>query len=358
MAVGTATAIALGLGAAASTASGVAGALANASAQQRAALLQDKAVQQWLSIHVPDPAEQKLTLQNFVQAGQLTPQLETAVKQSDSNLKDVQLDPGLQGSRLRALGALEQQGYGGQQVQDESALQKSLIESGAHNRGEQQAIISSLGRRGQLGSGLELQARLEANQGNNDQAASNSLDIESARRQRALQALSGAGSLAGDIQSSKYNADSNLARARDAINQFNTQNLQSVADRNTNRTNDALQYNLTNRQNIANANTELSNQQQQYNKGLIQKQFDNQAQVAGGIGGAYNNQANQAIQSGKNTANTWGSVAGGFGQLATGVGQAGQKAANGNGLDLTAPLTPKPAYTGGDDENDYYSGVA
>ncbi len=294
------------------------GAIQNASAQDRAAMLQNQAVQQWLQVNIPDPAEQKVALQRFVQQGEIHPAMEQGIKQAQTELNNVTPDAGLRDSRLRALSSLEQQGYGGEQVQDAAARQKALIESGAVNRGHQQAIVSDLARRGQLGSGEELSSRLQMAQGDADRNASNALDIESQRRQRALQSIQGAGSLASDIQNQDYNMASNRAKAQDAINSFNTQNAVGMQERNVNRGNDAQKYNLGLKQDIANQNTGVANQEQQYNKGVLQQNFQNQATKAAGMAGQFGQQAALTAQQGANNANLWGGIASGIGTIGQG----------------------------------------
>lgn len=328
MGLETAGIIALAAG---SAASGIAGAAANMSAQDRAKLLQDQGVQQWLSVNIPDPAQQKLALNQFVQAGTIAPSLQTAVKQADSQLQSIKTNPALQNTRLRALSSLEQQGYGGEQVQDTAAREKALIDSGAAARGQQQQILGSLARRGQLGTGLELTGRLDAAQGNANNLASNALDIEAARRNRALQAVQGAGNLAGDIQNQQFGQQAQQASAQDAINRFNAANAQGVNAANAQASQAANLYNLQNAQNVANQNTQTQNYQQEYNSKLLQQQFANQAAKAAGLTGQYNNQANTAIQSGQNLGNMFGGISSGLGKIAYGVGSQNNGSGNTSG---------------------------
>lgn len=307
------------IGGLAALGSGAAGAIANASAEERAAMLQEKGAQEWLKVNIPDPEAQRLAIEKFIQQGELSPEMEMGLKAAETEFNNVQVDPRLKASRMRALSALEEQGYGGEQVQDQAARQQALIESGAANRGRQEAVVSDFARRGQLGSGLELSARMDAAQAEGDRLASNSLGLEADRRNRALAALSGAGDLAGDIQSDDYSMASDKARAADAINMFNTQNLQGVGARNVDRRNSAAAANLGEKQRIADQNTTMSNFQQQYNKELQQQNFNNQAQKAAGVAGQYGQQAAGAIQAGQNAGNMWGGIASAIGQTAAGV---------------------------------------
>jgi hypothetical protein len=316
----TAAAIIGGVGA---LGAGTIGAIQNASAQDRAALLQDKGVQEWLKVNIPNPEEQKLAVEKFVQQGELHPVMEQGLKAADTEFNKIQSDPQLKASRMRALGSLEEQGYGGEQVQDKAAREQALIESGAANRGRQQAVISDFAHRGQLGSGLELSGRLDAAQAEGDRLASNSLGLESDRRNRALAALSGAGNLAGDIQSDQYKMDSDKARASDAINLFNTNNMQNVGQRNVDRTKAAAAANLATKQRIADQNTTLSNFEQQYNKELAQQKFQNDATKAAGVSGQYGNQAQGILAAGQSAGNMWGGIASALGSTAASAAKSG-----------------------------------
>jgi hypothetical protein len=310
------------IGGLAALGSGIAGSLANASAQERAAMLQEKGMKEWFDLNIPNPEERKLALQRFVQVGELHPSLEQSVKAGESELNKVGQDPKLRESRMRALASLEDLGSGGENVQDAAARQKALIDSGAANRGRQEAVIGDFARRGQLGSGLELTARLDAAQAEGDRNASNALDLETSRRQRALQAISGAGSLAGDISDDDYRMASERAKANDAINAFNTQNLIGMNQRNTDRTNDASKFNLTNKQDISNRNVGLSNHEQEFNSNLLQQDFENRKAKAAGVSGQYDKQAGAAIRAGENAGNMWAGVASGVGKAAQGIGKA------------------------------------
>jgi hypothetical protein len=325
MAIGTGTAIALGLSTAASTASAIAGNAAQMSAQDRAKLLQDQSVQEWLKVNIPDPAQQRLALDNFVQVGKLTPELESAVKAQDSEMGRITSDPNLKAARLRALSALEEQGLGGEQVQDTAARQQAMIESGARSRGANEALINSFAQRGQLGSGLELSGRMEAQQAENDRLAKSALDIEAQRRQRALQSLEGAGNLAGDIQNQEFDQKAQIAQARDAINLFNTKNLQDVNNSNVGIKNAAQAANLGQAQRTADQNVGVNNFQQQYNKELLQQKFDNQIKKTAGLTGQYGQQAATDLAAGKSAADMWAGISGGVGTTATGIASAAAK---------------------------------
>lgn len=331
----------------ASILSGLLGNSAEMSAEERAAALREKGVKEFLNIHIPDAASQRLALEEFVQTGKLTPELETVYKAANTEMDKVKRDPRLKESRMRALSSLEDLGYGGESTADAAAQQKALIESGARSRGQQDAILSSMERRGQLGSGLELTARMDAAQAEGDRLATQGLDLEKERRDRALKAVMGAGDLAGKIESDEFKMDADVAKARDAMSLFNIQNMQAVGNRNTDRTNAGNQYNLDREQSIADKNVGTRNFEQQYNKELAQKRFDNQVTRANGISGQYANQAAGESAAGKSAADMWGSVASGIGQVGASI--TGKKAKEAPAVNFS---------TQDDEDEDFFGRVA
>jgi len=85
------------------------------------------ALKSWLDVNVPDPAQQRVILQQFQQTGTLSPQIEQAIKQDPSAFNKITLDPRLQESQMRALGSLEDLGNkGGQTLNDQAQLQGTL----------------------------------------------------------------------------------------------------------------------------------------------------------------------------------------------------------------------------------------
>lgn len=290
--------------------SGIFGGSKKASAEDRAIALKEKGIQEWLDLVIPDPEEQKLALKEFVLTGTLTPAFEKAIKQNPSAFEKVVQDADLRQSRLRSLRSLESIGTGEGTFEDKAAQAKAGIDSAAQARGNQKAIMGNLASRGQLGSGLELAARMDQAQADADAAANTSLNLEAQRKANALRAIQGAGDLAGDIADDDYKVASDAARAKDTISAFNTQNLRDVNAANTRAVNDARRFNLENSQDVSNRNTAQSNFEQQYNKELKQKEFENKAKRAAGVADQYGGAASQASEMGKSAAEYWGNIAG------------------------------------------------
>lgn len=308
MALGTAAAI--GLGAAAI--GGIANTVANLTAQERARVAQDKAFQEWMQINIPDPAQQQLALQQFVDQGDFTPQMEKAIKQAPSDFQKITTNATYQGAQNKALSELQNIGnQGGLRLQDKVALQESMLDQQTKDRANREGITADMERRGLGGSGFEFASQLAAQQSGADRNAQSSLSVAAQAQQRALDALMKSGELGTQYRGQDFNEQSQKAQAADAINRFNTQSLQNVQQRNIGAQNAASQQNLADKQRISDMNTNLSNDQQRYNKGLAQQQFDNQMKLTGAKTGLYNQQAQGQLQQGQSLGNLFTNIGSG-----------------------------------------------
>lgn len=300
--------------------SDIVGGIEAGNAQGDAKDARNQALQQWLSVNVPDPAQQRLELQRFQQTGQFSPSLQKAFQQDPSGLKSLQIDPTSRAAEVKALQQMvDVASNGGMDAQARQQEQQAINATNANERGQRGAIEQNFAARGVGGSGAELAAQLEASQGDANQAASQGLQSAAGGEQRALQAMSSYDNMASNLNNQDYGQAAAAAQAQDAINRFNTQNQQTVSNSNTNAVNDAQKYNLGEAQKISDLNTGVANTQEQYNKGLVQKQFDNSVQKAQGAANALGGVANQANQSAQNKADMWGGIGGAIAQAGTGV---------------------------------------
>lgn len=299
----------------------------------------EKALEQYLSLHVPDPEEQKLELQHYQVTGQLSPKLEQAIKADPSAFDQIVKNQKYSQAQDRALGQLQSLGEeGGLSLSDKADLQAQLTTNSNKDKANREAITDQMARQGKGGSGMELQAQLAGTQATGDRDAQARLATLGSARDRALSAISGAGDLAGKIGQQDYQQQSDLASARDRINQFNTTNAQNVQQRNVSSQNNAEAANLAMKQKVSDSNTDLANKEQQYNKELYQKQYEDQLQKANGVAGAYGASANGTRQNGAQTAQQ-------FGAIGSAIGQGGAAIQNQNNWDdwLEATKKKKPA---------------
>lgn len=282
----------------------------------------DKAIQELIRVNIPDPEAQKVAYERYRSAGELSPELEHAIKTDPSAFEQIVQNQKYSQAQDRALGQLQSLGEeGGLNLSDKADLQEQLIASANKDKANRDAITDDMARRGQLGSGLALQAQLGGAQDAGDRDALARLRVLGGAQDRALQAITGAGELAGKLQGQDFQQQSDVASARDRINQFNTQNAQNVQQRNIASRNNAQQFNLENAQRLSNANTDIGNKEQQYNSELQQKNFENQMQRSGAIANAYTGAANQANQQEGQRRQSWGAVGSGLGQISTGIQQ-------------------------------------
>jgi hypothetical protein len=303
-------------------ASGIGNWLANSSANDRAQAILDRNFRDWMGINIPDPAQQKIALQQFVQQGTLSPVMEKAIKADPSAFESITSNPKYAGAQNRALSELEDIGYsGGLRLQDKAALQDAMMDSQTRDKANRQGVLDEMGRRGTLGGGLELAARLEGQSANQDRLGNQSLKIAADAQDRALKSIMGAGEMATNLRGQDFDEAGKKASAADRINMFNTENLRDVNQRNTAMTNRAAELNLGEKQRISDQNTGLANSQQMYNKGLAQQQYENQLKRMAGATGQYGKAAETESAGGKNLGNAISNIGGGVSNAATSAGQ-------------------------------------
>lgn len=218
-----------------------------------------------------------------------------------TNLENVSTDPRFDSAQDESMGRLQEIGRsGGLDARARGRMEEARLEAGSQAKADRDAVLNSARARGTVGTGEELTAQLQA-----DQAASNRERMAGVQglsdaEQRALEAISGAGAMAGQRQAQQFNQRATVATAQDRIDEFNAQTA-----------NDFAQY----------------NQQQQ------QQHFNNEMDLANARAGVRLGNANQQQQQGERDRQRWG----GIGQGAT-YGLAGyQQAGMAGGAPRAAP---------------------
>jgi hypothetical protein len=292
------------------------GAEQNSRARQKAEARLADIIGRYERIKVPTVEEQRLILEEFKSAGLLTPELQKVVLQGDSGLKEIQEDARLREAQLGALTKLQQVAdEGGMTLQDRARMAQIQGEVDQSDRGNREAIMQGMQRRGAGGSGQELAALLSSSQASTNRHSNEALNVQAEAQKRALDALMQSGQLGGQIRNQDWQVNSDKARAQDAINQFNTSLQNNVNSSNTDRVNQSRASNLANKQSLMNQNTQLNNQQQQYNKELIQQRYKNELAKVDGISGVSRDLAGLDVQRGKDQAAMWGGIGQGVGQI-------------------------------------------
>lgn len=253
-----------------------------------------KALGEFDSLQTPDTAQMQVQLQNLVQQGVITPEQAEVYLQSPSAMSGITTDPRFQNAQMDALASLQDLGEGGMTDMDRAQLAKIAQDEQVQNRGNREAILNSMEARGAGGSGAALMAQLQNAQQSANRQAARDTEVAGQSQQRALAALQSAGQLGGQMQQQSFGQQAQVAGANDAINQFNTQNRQQVANQNVAARNVAQTANLGEKQRVADTNVGTANTQQQYNKQLPQQDFNNQLAKAQGKAGVNAQQAANA----------------------------------------------------------------
>lgn len=277
-----------------------------------------QALAQFANIEIPDIEKQKLMLQEYQLTGQMTPELEMLINQGQTEMQNISVDPRLRSQQMAALEQMSGLAEGRVNPADAAAFEMARRNSAAEAQAKEGQILQNMQQRGQGGSGAELMARLQSNQSGADRLQQAQLEEAKAMQNARMAALTQQANMSGQLRTQDYGEQSNLAKAKDMINQFNTQNSQGVQQRNVGTRNNAQATNLQNSQNNANMNTELRNKQQIHNAGLVREQFGDQMRLAGAKAGQYQNEAQAQADQSARTAGMWAS-----GGQAIGTGIAG-----------------------------------
>jgi hypothetical protein len=286
---------------------------------QAAEAARQQALQEFQGINVPSVANQTLNLQQYGNAGNLVNENEQALQQGPNALAGISTDPRLVQAQMAALNQLSTTGQMGMTPGEQAALNQAQNNAAAQAQAKNAQILNQFAAQGMGGSGAQLAAQLNNSQASAQQLANNSNQVAQNAQQNALQAISQAGTLGGQMQAQQFGQQAQIAQAQNYINQFNTMNSQNVQNQNVQAANAAALRNLQNQQSLMNQNTQLSNQQQQYNKQLQQQQFNNQMAQAAGESGQYAGIANAMTNNAANTANSWAGIGQG---VDTGIGAA------------------------------------
>jgi len=292
-----------------------------AAAQKAAAEASLRAFQ---GIPIPTIEEQSIILKNPELVGQYTPEQQEAMQMSVSAMENVSADQSTKDAQKSALEGISEVAEGGYSESDKATSREVQREVNQQAQARQKAILNQMASRGVLGSGMELAAQLQGEQQSIDQASRAGDAITAQAQARALQALGQQGNLAGQMRGQQFGEQADIARARDEINRFNTQNRQNVSNVNTSERNRAAQMNLEQRQQLENSRAGLANQQEMHNKGLQQTLFANrrgltndQSAARQGVADAQAAQANARAAQIQGVAQGVGTMFGAYGKPTT-----------------------------------------
>lgn len=308
---------------------GAVGGLVGGAAQDRASSAAEAQYKEMMdriaAVQTPDIEQQRINLAQYLSGGKLTPEQEQAQQLASADAyQNIQVDPRLKQAQMQNLQLLQRLGESGGYSPIEAA-QLSAMERKveADNASRLKAMLEQQEARGMGSSDAGLAARMIESQSAANRQAEQSQNIAAQGMQRALAAMSGAGSLAGQMGQQEYQQGANLANSLNQREQFNTLQRAGVNQRNVGEANAAQKFNLANSQEIANKNVDLANQQQQYNKQLLQQRFNNQMSKATGMNNAGAGMPKMISDSGASQAGRYATIGQGLGTAA--YGYFGQK---------------------------------
>jgi hypothetical protein len=279
----------------------------------------EKAVESLEKVGVPSVDAQKIVLQNPKMLFDFDPELQQIYDQTESELKQVEVDSRLKDAQMSALDQLQEAGETGIDDATRNELAAMRRGSAAQAQARDASIIQDLASRGMSGSGQELAMRQIANQ----QAMQGELEasdrMAAMAQQNALQAIASAGQLGGQIRGQEFGEESTKASAQDAINRFNAMNRQRITGSNIDARNQAELQKQQMKQRLEEGRADTANQQEMHNKGLLQTKFSNDLSLGKAKSQAYLGKAGMHGQQAANVATSMAQIGAGAGKaIATG----------------------------------------
>lgn len=280
----------------------------------------DEAVSKLSALTPPNLLSYITPYQKQVVAGTLSPEEAVFKMQQDTQLAGITVPQVLLDAQRNALSSIQKiASEGGLTAIDKAQLNDIQTQQAARSAAEQGAIINDAQQRGVSGSGLEMAARLNSQQGAANAAATSGMTVAANAQARALQAIKDSASMASTQRDQDYAEQAKVAAAQDAINNYNTSFANQTSAANTAARNSAQATNLANTQAVSNSNANTANLEAAAKAAAAQQQWTNQfnqaSQAANTTAGlatsaASNNNSSQQIANGLNaTANSGNAAA-------------------------------------------------
>src|SRR5665213_3310976 len=169
-----------------------------------------QALGQWTGINAPSVASQQLNLQDYQNAGNLNLQNE----QAPNAMAGIQTDPRLVQAQMSALNQLSTTGAMGMTPGEQAALTQAQNNAASQAQAKNAQIMRQFEAQGMGGSGAQLAAQLNNSQASAQQLANNSNQVAQNAQQNALQAISQAGTLGGQMQAQSFGQQAQTAQAQ------------------------------------------------------------------------------------------------------------------------------------------------
>jgi hypothetical protein len=298
-------------GAAIAAGTAIAGEVASADDREEANRMRRQALSEFENLSPQNYEDLERMLGQWREEGLMDPQLESSIRQGDTELRNMRRDPELMEAQMGALNYLQEVAeQGGMTAEDRQRFQQLSRSVNSQIRGQREAIEQGFRARGMSGSGLEMASALQAQQSGAQRMAETSLGIEAMAERRALEAQLGRAGLAGDIRRQEMD----ISRSQDIINRFNAQQEMQRQQ---------WEQGEAYRRRVEGLRSQAA---------LRGQQFGEEAQVAAGRAGQLGQQAQASEAEAARQRAMWG----GIGQTVAGAMGAGA------GYAAAAPSAPEP----------------
>lgn len=257
-------------------------------------------------------------LQNLDSLQQYSPEIADLVQLQGSQMAGISLDPNLRAAQMQALEQLGELSQSGMTDVDRARLAQIQAQTDTAARGQREAISQNMQARGISGSGLELMAQLQGQQGAAQQANMGGLQTAADAQMRALEALYNRAGLAGSMEQADFGRQAQTAQAQDAIARMNAdfrmQHGQQRADtlNDAQLRNQALQAQQVDARNRINMFNQF--ERPQANMNMQTQDFQNRLGKTAGATGQMTGLAGMYGQSAQSKADTYSGIGQGVAQ--------------------------------------------
>lgn len=309
----------------------------------------DDAYNAFARIGIPTTTQLTLPeLEKYVQAGIITPAQAEAVTQKQNAMTGVTSDPKAKAAEMTALNQMQDiASNGGHDAQSDAGVADAQSKMNQTLQGQRASVLDQMAARGIPTSLMGTAAQLAFAGQDSEQAHKDALQAKSDAATRALTAMSGAGSLAGNIENQNFGEQATKAQSQNAIDQWNAANQTNVNLANQQAEQQAKIINNQEAQQVSSANTQNANARTQYNAGIPQTQFQDQIAKASGESAAKQAEAKLQQEQGKQNAGFVSTLLGTGGTIVGGAygGPAGAAAGNAVGKTVASDM-PAMAHGG------------
>ena len=274
------------------------------------------------AIPLPDEAKMRIALERVASSGNLTPQQEQSLQLASRDaMQNIQVDPRLKQTQMQHLEMLSKLGTTGITPNERAQLNTIQRSNAADQSSRLKGMLEDQMRRGVGTSESALAQRMLDSQASANTEAQQSDNLAANAWQRALQAMTGASTLAGQMNQQEYNQQSDLARALNTRENTNFLNAAGVQQRNVQGLNAAQQFNLANQQRLNEVNAGKQETEQIRNSQIPMEMYNAQLgkfQAGANLAGK---QMDQARTTGQQQSGMYAGIGQGLAGLAGAYGQ-------------------------------------